>query len=111
MTAETHVFQTEVQKLLDLMIHSLYTNKNVFLRELISNASDALDRRRFVALTEADLLPDAALEIRLRVDPEARTLEVMASDIIPAVHKELTARGVKDPVVQQSPAMTRVNAA
>ena len=81
MTAETHVFQTEVQKLLDLMIHSLYTNKNVFLRELISNASDALDRRRFVALTEADLLPDAALEIRLRVDPEARTLEVMDNGI------------------------------
>ena len=58
MTAETHEFQTEVKQLLDLMIHSLYTNKDVFLRELISNGSDALDKIHFEALTDSTLLPD-----------------------------------------------------
>ena len=48
----THAFQAEVQKLLDLMIHSLYTHKDIFLRELISNASDALDLRRFAGLSQ-----------------------------------------------------------
>ena len=81
MPAETHVFQTEVQKLLDLMIHSLYTNKDVFLRELISNASDALNRRRFAGLTDASLLTDAPLEVRLRVDAEARTLSIIDNGI------------------------------
>ena len=81
MPAETHVFQTEVQKLLDLMIHSLYTNKDVFLRELISNASDALNRRRFAGLTDASLLTDAPLEVRLRVDAEARTLCIIDNGI------------------------------
>ena len=74
MSSETHEFQAEVKKLLDLMIHSLYSNKDVFLRELISNASDALDRLRFEGLTQADLLPDEELRIRLLADPEARTL-------------------------------------
>ncbi|MAI80951.1 MAG: molecular chaperone HtpG [Deltaproteobacteria bacterium] len=74
MPTETREFQAEVKKLLDLMIHSLYSNKDVFLRELISNASDALDRRRFAGLTQADLLPTEELGIRLVADPEARTL-------------------------------------
>ncbi|MDG2334889.1 MAG: molecular chaperone HtpG [Myxococcota bacterium] len=74
MATETHEFQAEVKKLLDLMIHSLYSNKDVFLRELISNASDALDRLRFEGLTQAELLPDEELAIRLFADPEARTL-------------------------------------
>ena len=51
MTQENHAFQAEVVQLLDLMIHSLYSNRDVFLRELISNASDAIDRRRFAGLT------------------------------------------------------------
>ena len=79
---ETHPFQAETRQLLDLMIHSLYTQKEIFLRELISNASDALDRLRFEALTEPDLLADdERLEIRLETDPEARTLTIRDSGI------------------------------
>ncbi|MFP6640557.1 MAG: molecular chaperone HtpG, partial [Myxococcota bacterium] len=63
-------------KLLDLMMHSLYSNKDVFLRELISNASDALDRRRFEGLTDSELLAEDELAIRLVADSEARTLIV-----------------------------------
>ena len=77
----THVFQAEVQKLLELMINSLYTHKDVFLRELISNASDALDRRRFLGLTSADLQPVDELAVTLRVDPEARVLQVIDNGI------------------------------
>ena len=77
MAPETFQFQTEVQQLLELMIHSLYSHKDIFLRELISNASDASDRLRFEALTKPEFLTDGAeLEIRLQVDKEARTLTV-----------------------------------
>jgi molecular chaperone HtpG len=76
-TAETFTFQAETTQLMDLMIHSLYTNKDIFLRELISNASDALDRLRFEALTQPDMLADDdRLEIRLEPDKEARTLTI-----------------------------------
>jgi molecular chaperone HtpG len=74
--SEVREFQAETQKLLDLMIHSLYSHKEIFLRELISNASDALDRVRFAGLTDASLLPAAELAITLVADPEARTLSV-----------------------------------
>jgi molecular chaperone HtpG len=74
-TTETFVFQAETTQLLELMIHSLYTNKDIFLRELLSNASDALDRLRFEAITKPELLAeDAALEIRLDPNPQTRTL-------------------------------------
>jgi molecular chaperone HtpG len=74
---ETYQFQAETKQLLDLMIHSLYTNKEIFLRELISNASDALDRLRFEALTRPELMSDGdKLEIRLEPDPQARTLTI-----------------------------------
>jgi molecular chaperone HtpG len=81
MSAETHAFQAETQKLLDLMIHSLYSNKEVFLRELVSNASDAIDRRRFQGLTDASLLPDDELGIRLVADEAARTLTLVDNGI------------------------------
>src|SRR6476646_6632154 len=72
---ETLGFQTEVKQLLQLVIHSLYSNREIFLRELISNASDALDRLRFRAVTEPGLLTgDAALEIRIIPDDASGTL-------------------------------------
>src|SRR5262245_12188602 len=74
---ETFQFQAEARQVLELMIHSLYTNKEIFLRELISNASDALDRLRFEALSSPDLIgPDDRLEILVEIDPKARTLTV-----------------------------------
>ncbi|MCQ2029902.1 molecular chaperone HtpG [Stutzerimonas zhaodongensis] len=72
---ETLGFQTEVKQLLHLMIHSLYSNKEIFLRELISNASDAADKLRFEALAKPDLLEGSAdLKIRVSFDKEAKTV-------------------------------------
>jgi molecular chaperone HtpG len=80
--AETLQFQAETRQLLDLMIHSLYSNKEIFLRELISNSSDALDRLRFEALTKPELLEaDDKLEIRLEADRENRTLTISDNGI------------------------------
>ena len=74
-TAETLGFQAEVQQLLQLMIHSLYSNREIFLRELVSNASDACDKLRFEALhNEALFENDSELAIRVDYDPAARTL-------------------------------------
>src|SRR6185295_8549172 len=80
-TPERHEFQTEVRQLLDLMIHSLYSRKDIFLRELISNASDALDKVRFEAITRPELTPAGELEIRLEADAAARTLSVWDNGI------------------------------
>lgn len=81
-SAETFHFQAETRRLLDLMIHSLYSKKDIFLRELISNASDALDRLRYEALREdGPELGDAPLEIRVEADPDARTLTVSDNGI------------------------------
>ncbi len=72
---ETRGFQSEVKQLLHLMIHSLYSNKEIFLRELISNASDAADKLRFRALSDASLYEgDGELRVRLSVDKDKRTL-------------------------------------
>src|SRR5262245_52654537 len=80
--ADEYKFQAETKRLLDLMIHSLYTNKEIFLRELISNASDALDRLRLEALTDPTLLAENdKYEIRLETDKEARTLSVSDTGI------------------------------
>ncbi|MCB1069623.1 MAG: molecular chaperone HtpG [Kiritimatiellae bacterium] len=77
MTTETHAFKTEVRRLLDLVIHSLYSKKEIFLRELISNASDALDRARFESLTDKEhQKAEEDWKVRIRIDKEARTLVV-----------------------------------
>lgn len=79
---ETLGFETEVKQLLHLMIHSLYSNKEIFLRELISNASDASDKLRFLALSDTTLSVDPdALKIRVDFDPATRTLSVSDSGI------------------------------
>jgi molecular chaperone HtpG len=79
---ETLGFQTEVRQLLQLMIHSLYSNKEIFLRELISNASDAADKLRFEALASPELLADDTdLGISIEVDKDARTLTVVDNGI------------------------------
>ena len=81
-TKETLGFQTEVSQLLKLMIHSLYSNKEIFLRELISNGSDACDKLRFEALTDPALFEsDPDLRIRILVDPAARTISVSDNGI------------------------------
>ena len=70
-------FKTESKKLLDLMINSIYTNKEIFLRELISNASDAVDKLNFKSLTNSDIKLDSNdLAIRISFDKDARTLTV-----------------------------------
>ena len=81
-TKETHGFQTEVRKLLDLMVHSLYSNKEIFLRELISNASDAADKLRFEALSDDALYEgDGELKVRVSFDPDARTVSIRDNGI------------------------------
>ena len=74
---ETRGFQSEVKQLLHLMIHSLYSNKEIFLRELISNASDAADQLRFRALSNPDLYEgDGELRVRVSFDKDKRTLTI-----------------------------------
>ncbi len=78
----THNFSAETGKVLQLMIHSLYTNKDIFLRELISNASDACDKLRYEAVTHSELLAeDAELTIRVIADEAARTITVADNGI------------------------------
>ena len=75
--AETRGFETEVNQLLDLMIHSLYSNKDIFLRELVSNASDACDKLRFTAVSDAKLYEDdIELKIKVSHDKENRTITI-----------------------------------
>ncbi|MEV8069026.1 molecular chaperone HtpG [Streptomyces sp. NPDC085995] len=82
MPTETFEFQVEARQLLQLMIHSVYSNKDVFLRELVSNASDALDKLRLAALRDDTLDADTSdLHIEIEADPEARTLTVRDNGI------------------------------
>lgn len=81
MSTETKTFQTEVSQLLDLVIHSLYSKKEVFLRELISNASDAIDRDRFESLTDSSKHDETRYEIRLAPNKAAKTLVISDSGI------------------------------
>src|SRR5471030_390318 len=79
---ETRGFQSEVKQLLHLMIHSLYSNKEIFLRELISNASDAADKLRFEALSDPTLLAEEPeLKIGVSFDKQARTLTIADNGI------------------------------
>ncbi|KPH61565.1 heat-shock protein Hsp90 [Pseudoalteromonas porphyrae] len=79
---ETLGFQTEVKQLLNLMIHSLYSNKEIFLRELVSNASDAADKLRFLALSNGELYQgDADLRVRISADKEANTVTISDNGI------------------------------
>jgi len=81
-TAEKFEFQAEVHKVLDIVVNSLYTNKDVFLRELISNASDALDKIRFLSITKPELLDSKKeLEIRISYDAESNSLTISDSGI------------------------------
>jgi len=82
MTKETYSFQAEVGKILDIVAHSLYSQKEVFLRELISNASDACDKLRYHSLTEPELLTgNGDFAITLAVDPKAKTLTISDNGI------------------------------
>ncbi len=80
--SETRGFETEVNQLMDLMIHSLYSNKDIFLRELISNASDACDRLRFSAISNADLYEqDIELKIKIAYDKDNRSITISDNGI------------------------------
>ncbi len=82
MTKQTHAFQAEVKQILHLVTHSLYSNKEIFLRELVSNASDACDKLRFEALDNAAVFEDAPnLDVRVFFDTEAKTLTIRDNGI------------------------------
>ena len=82
MAQEKMQFQTEVSRLLDIVANALYSNQEIFLRELISNASDACDKLRYLSLTDGDLLKDdSELKIRLTVDKDAKTLTIADNGI------------------------------
>ena len=82
MSKQTHSFQAEVKQILHLVTHSLYSNKEIFLRELVSNASDACDKLRFEALNNAALFEDAPnLEVRVFFDKDAKTLTIRDNGI------------------------------
>src|SRR5215213_1495013 len=75
-------FKTELKQLLDLIVHSLYTKKEIFLRELISNAADAIDKIRFASLTQPELLDsDSDWKIKITTDEKAATLTVSDNGI------------------------------
>ncbi|WP_435276946.1 molecular chaperone HtpG [Psychrobium sp. nBUS_13] len=81
-TTQTHGFQTEVTQILQLMIHSLYSNKEIFLRELVSNAADAADKLRFKALEDNSLYEgDGDLRVRISFDKDARTITISDNGI------------------------------
>jgi len=85
---EQHNFGAEVGRLLDLVVHSLYSEREIFLRELVANAADAVDRRRFEALTDASLAPPSEAKIRIVPDKASRSL-LIADDGIGMTRQEL----------------------
>ena len=82
MKKEEKIFKAETKELLNLMIHSIYTNKEIFLRELISNANDAIDKLKFKSLTDTDILKgDDKFKINISVDKDNRTLTITDNGI------------------------------
>lgn len=82
MTKETFTFQAEVSKLLDIVAHALYSQKEIFLRELISNASDACDKLRYDSLTNPGLVGDSGIfQIKLTTDKKAKALTISDNGI------------------------------
>lgn len=81
MTIENRAFEADTSKILDIVIHSLYSNREIFLRELISNASDALDKRRFLASTDQSLQAEQELQIHIKSDKKAKTLTLSDNGI------------------------------
>ena len=76
------IFEAETKQILNLMVHSIYTHKEIFLRELISNASDALDKARFESITKSDKYTDIDnLRIKIEVDEQNRTLSIIDNGI------------------------------
>ena len=97
MAVEKFTFQAEVSKLLDIVAHSLYSHKEIFLRELISNASDACDRLRYEALTEPKLTEgDADFRITLAIDKKAKTLTVSDNGIGMALANRELMQGLRE---------------
>lgn len=81
-SAETQDFEAEVSRLMEIIIHSLYTDRSIFMRELVSNAGDALDKIRFKSLTDKSQLGDTTnLDVRIRVDKDTRTITITDSGI------------------------------
>ena len=76
MTIENRAFEADTSKILDIVIHSLYSNREIFLRELISNASDALDKRRFLASTNQSMQASQEFQIQIKTDKKAKTLTI-----------------------------------
>ena len=81
MSAEKHNFEAETGKVLNIVINSLYSNKDIFLRELISNASDACDKRRYKSLTDKSFASTIDFNININVDPKAKTLKISDNGI------------------------------
>ena len=75
MTAKVRKFEAQTQKVLDMMIHSLYSNKDIFLRELIANGADAIDKARFLSLSDKELAEDWS--IRIDADKDKKTLKII----------------------------------
>jgi molecular chaperone HtpG len=80
-TTQTFEFQAETRQLMDLMIHSIYSQKEIFLRELISNASDAIDKRKFLGLTDKSITQEENNYIRIEIDKAARRLTISDTGI------------------------------
>ena len=106
---ETRGFQSEVKQLLHLMIHSLYSNKEIFLRELISNASDAADKLRFRALSQPDLYEgDGELRVRVSFDKDNRTLTIADNGI--GMSRDLAGLNQQRPQVKAKGPLQRARA-